>query len=109
MSYTAFEIWTIIALIGIGTYLIRFSFLGLLGGTELPDWALRFLRYTPVAVIPGLIAPAVIWPAANGGETEPVRILAAAAALLAGCWLKSTLWAVVAGGGFFALGSALLG
>ena len=28
MSYSAFEIWGLIVLMGIGTYLIRFSFLG---------------------------------------------------------------------------------
>ena len=31
MSYSAFEVWTIIVLMGLGTYLIRFSFLGLIG------------------------------------------------------------------------------
>ena len=52
MSYSTAQIWTIIAVMGVGTYLIRFSFLGLLGDRKMPDWVLRHLRYTPVAFCP---------------------------------------------------------
>ena len=31
MTYSTAEIWTIIVILGIGTFLIRFSFLGLIG------------------------------------------------------------------------------
>ena len=62
MSYSDGQIWTIIAMMGVGTYLIRFSFLGLVGNRKLPEWALRHLRYTPVAVLPGLVAPLVLMP-----------------------------------------------
>ena len=55
------SIWTVIIFLGIGTFLIRFSFLGIIGGRRLPEWALRHLRYVPVAVLPGLIAPMVVW------------------------------------------------
>ena len=34
MSYSPAEIWTIIALLGIGTFLIRFSFLGIIGARQ---------------------------------------------------------------------------
>ncbi|MFT7523108.1 MAG: branched-subunit amino acid transport protein, partial [Candidatus Paceibacteria bacterium] len=57
------NIWLVIVLLAVGSFLIRFSFLGLVGGRELPEWALRHLRYVAVAVMPGLIAPAVVWPA----------------------------------------------
>ena len=35
-------IWTVIALLGLGTLLLRFSFLGLIGQRPLPDWAAEF-------------------------------------------------------------------
>ena len=73
MSYSTAEVWTIIILMGIGTFLIRFSFLGIVGDRKVPDWVLRHLRYTPVAVLPGLVAPLVAWPAATGGETDPIE------------------------------------
>ena len=68
MTYSTTELWTIIALLGIGTYLIRFSFLGPLGRVQLPPFVLRLLRYTPVAVLPALVAPLVLWPAATDEE-----------------------------------------
>ena len=92
-------IWIVIIFLGIGTFLIRYSFLGILGGRDLPDWVLRHLRYVPVAVLPGLIAPLVVWPEATGSALDPVRLSAAAAALLIGALLRSTLGAIFGGMG----------
>ena len=91
------ELWGIIAAIGVGTFLIRFSFLGIIGSRAMPEWVLRLLRYTPVAVIPGLVAPLVIWPGATGGNTDPARLIAAAVAVALGIWSKNVL-AAMAGG-----------
>jgi branched-subunit amino acid transport protein len=91
------ETWIVILALAVGTFLIRFSFLGIIGGRPLPPWVLRHLRYAPVAVIPGLIAPLVLWPQATGGETDPARLLAALATLAVGVWTKSLLPAIAAG------------
>ena len=99
MSYSSAEIWFIVAVMGVGTYLIRFSFLGLIGAKQMPDWVLRHLRYTPVAVLPGLVAPLVLWPEATGGDPDPARLIAAGLTLAAAWWGKSMLWGVVAGFG----------
>ena len=101
MNYSNAEIWLIIALLGIGTYAIRFSFLGLIGGRRMPDWVLRHLRYTPVALLPGLVAPLVIWPEATGGDFDPVRLIASGATLLAGWWRGSMMWGAAAGAATF--------
>ena len=90
-------LWIVIAGLGIGTYLIRLSFLGLIGGRALPAWVLRHLRYTAVAVMPGLIAPLVIWPAATQGQTDPARLIAAVAAFAIGIWRKSVVGSVLGG------------
>ncbi len=74
------DIWIVIAATSIGTYLIRFSFLGIIGNRPLPDWALL-----------------VLWPAATGGETDPARLLAALATLVVGIWTRSMLPAIAAG------------
>ncbi|MFD1913276.1 AzlD domain-containing protein [Halodurantibacterium flavum] len=99
MNYSTFEIWTIILLLGIGTFLIRFSFLGILGGKDLPPWVLRHLRYTAVAVLPALVAPLVVWPQATGGEIDPARLSAAAVTLGVGYFTRNVLAAIVAGAG----------
>lgn len=95
MSYSDPQIWTIIAIMGIGTYLIRFSFLGLLGDRKMPDWVLRHLRYTPVAVLPGIVAPLVMWP--NGGDPDPVWLIAASVTLFVAWWRKDLLSGAFAG------------
>lgn len=91
-------IWTIIIVLGIGTYLIRFSFLGLIGGKDLPDWVLRHLRYTAVAVLPGLVSPLVLWPAATQGEVDPPRLSAALVTFAVGLLTRNAIAAILAGG-----------
>ena len=97
MSYGTATIWTIIALMGVGTYLIRFSFLGLIGDRKMPDWVLRHLRYTPVAILPGLVAPLVMWPQATGGEPDALRFAAAAVTVAVAWWWKNMLAGAAAG------------
>jgi len=97
MTYSAVEIWAIIAMLGLGTYLIRFSFLGLIGNRPMPPIVLKLLRYTPVAVLPGMVAPLVLWPAATGGEPDLARGVAALAAFAVGLATRSTIWAMAGG------------
>ncbi|MEO1026278.1 MAG: AzlD domain-containing protein [Pseudomonadota bacterium] len=105
MSYSTAQIWTIIAVLGAGTYLIRFSFLGLLGDRKMPDWVLRHLRYTPVAILPGIVAPLVMWP--NGGAPDPIWLVTAAVTLLVAWWRKQMLAGAFAGAAMFGVLSLL--
>ncbi|ARJ69471.1 AzlD domain-containing protein [Paracoccus contaminans] len=108
-GYSDLTIWTVIVVLGIGTYLMRWSFLGAVGNRPLPEWAQRLLRYTAVAVLPALVAPQVIWPAATQGHPDPARLLAAAVTVAAGLLTRHTLWAILAGGAALALGMGLMG
>lgn len=107
--YSKTEIWLIIVVMGIGTFFLRYSFLGLIGNRPLPEWALRYLRYTPVAVLPGLVAPLVIWPSATGGAFDPARLLAACATVLVGVVTRNVLAAIAGGLGTLYLALWLLG
>lgn len=91
------QVWIVILVLGIGTFLLRWSFLGLIGGRAIPAWAERLLRYTAVAVLPALVAPLVMWPAATGGQPDPARLTAAAATVLVGVVTRNTLAAILAG------------
>lgn len=104
MTYSTFEIWGIILGLGLGTFLLRFSFLGLVGGRVLPVFVLRLLRYTPVAVIPGLVAPLILWPAAAGGATDLPRIMAAATTLIVAGVFKRVFASIIAGAAVLYLG-----
>lgn len=97
MSYSHPHVWLIILALGVGTYLIRFSFLGIIGNRPLPPIILRMLRYTPVAVMPGLVAPLILFPQATGGSPDPARLLATVVTLTVGVWTRNVLWAVLAG------------
>lgn len=85
------EIWIVIIALAIGSFGLRFVFVGLIGDRELPPVLLRHLRYTAVAILPGLVAPLVIWPAATGGELDPPRMAAALVTMTVGYWRKSVI------------------
>ena len=109
MSYSGPVIWTIIIAVALGTYGLRWSFLGALGSRPMPVWALRLLRYTAVGVLPAIVAPLVVWPAATQGQPDPVRMVAAAAAVVAGMATRNALAAIVTGMGVLYLGLYLIG
>ncbi|WP_323765655.1 AzlD domain-containing protein [Marinovum sp.] len=106
---TTSEIWVVIVGLGLGSFLLRFSFTGMVGARNLPAWVLRHLRYTAVALLPGLVAPLVVWPAATGGSPDGPRMIAAAATILVGLVTRNVLAAIVAGATGLYLSLYLLG
>ncbi len=105
MSDTTF--WILTICLGIGTFLIRFSFLGILGGRQMPDWALLHLKYVGVAVFPALAVPLILWPEAPQTAMDPLRIVAAAMTLFA-AMRGSIVTAIAAGMGTLYLGRLLI-
>lgn len=101
------DLWTVIIGLGVGSFLLRFTFIGFVGNRPLPDWLLRHLRYTAVAFLPALVAPLVVWPAATDGTTDPTRLLAAAVTVGLGIWTRNVMAAILGGALTFALGAAL--
>ena len=97
------ELWVVIFGLGLGSFGLRFLFLGLVGDRTLPAWLMRHLRYTPVAILPALVAPLVLWPTSTDGEVDPGRILAAFVALAVGYVSKNVIAAILSGAAAFAL------
>lgn len=94
MSYAA-----TIVVIGIGTYLLRLSFIGIVGERSVPDWAMVPLRYVAPAVLAALVAPVVLL--SDGAldiapATNP-RALAALVALVVAWKTKNVAAVFVAG------------
>ncbi len=107
MTYPTWALWTVITCLGVGTYLIRISFLGLIGGRKLPEWLLRHLRYAPHAVLPAMIAPMLVWPA-HDANPLPGWVAAVTVALVG--WLtRNTLAALLVGAAVLAGGIVLAG
>mgnify|MGYP005993804035 CR=1 FL=1 len=77
MILSSAKIWTVIILLGLGSFALRFLFLGLIGDRRLPDWLMRHLRYTAVAIMPALVAPMLLTAPASSEAIDPVRLVAA--------------------------------
>lgn len=107
-GYSDLTLWTIILATALGTYGLRWSFLGAFGNRPMPGWAQRLLRYTAVGVLPAIMAPLVVWPAATGGQPDPARLIAAGMALCAGVITRNVLAAIVAGMASLYLGLYLI-
>ena len=92
------ELWIVIIGLGIGSFALRFAFTGLLGDRQLPIWLMRHLRYTAVGILPAIIAPAVLWPAATNGDFDIPRVSAAIITLTLGLIWKNVVGSIIGGG-----------
>jgi branched-subunit amino acid transport protein len=91
------NLWIVIIGLGAGSYLLRFAFIGLVGGRQMPAWLLRHLRYTAVAILPALVSPLIVWPPATGGQPDAARLTAAIVTLLLGLATKNVFAAIIGG------------
>lgn len=52
--------WTIVVLVGVGTVLMRSSFIVFMGDRQLPRGLVNALRFVPASVMTALVVPAVV-------------------------------------------------
>ena len=97
MILSSAQIWTVIILLGLGSFALRFLFLGFIGDRRLPDWLMRHLRYTAVAIMPALVAPMLFISPASSEGIEPARLLAAGATFAVAYYTKKVLASMLAG------------
>lgn len=85
----------VVVTIGLGTYLIRLSFIGALGHRRLPQAAERALAYVAPAVLAALVFRAVIRPEGRVDlSLENLRLVAAAGAAVV-AWLTRNVLATI--------------
>lgn len=89
-------LWTMILVLGLGTYALRASFIMYFGTRAVPPLAERVLRLVPAAVLAALVAPAVF--SVQAGP-DPLRLAAGAVAALVAWRTRSVGWTVLAGMG----------
>ena len=94
---TDLKLWIVIAALGVGSFLLRFSFLGLIGNRPMPEWLLRHLRYTGVAFLPALVGPLVIWSDGPASAIDWAQIIAGLVTVATGWWSGNVLVAILAG------------
>lgn len=51
------NLWLLFILIGLSAFLIRISFIALIGRRQFPEWLRRALRFVPAAVFAAIVVP----------------------------------------------------
>lgn len=87
--------WSVVALLAIGTLLIRFSVIAFSNRFEITDRHREVFSYIPAAIIPAIVVPMVFFHKGNldwlaGKERLFVVVLAAAV-----CWFTRNMLATI--------------
>lgn len=100
--------WLLIGIIGLGTYLMRLSFVALFGRHGVPAVLAAPLRYVAPAVLAALVAPAVVAPGGvlDVGAGNP-RTPAMVVAIVVAIRTRSVIWTILAGMGSLWLWAAV--
>jgi branched-subunit amino acid transport protein len=92
-------IWILLGVAGLGTWLIRLSFIALLGRTAaIPDLAMRILRLIPAAVLAAIVTPSITH-ASGSFDLATDRFVAGVIAGLVAWRTKNVLATIGAGMG----------
>jgi len=92
------ELWLMFAVIGLGTFTLRFLFIYLFGKIEMPDWLRRALRFVPAAALAALVFPALTYTGTelNLSWHNP-RLLAGLLSALVAWNTRNVLWTLGVG------------
>jgi branched-subunit amino acid transport protein len=91
-------LWVLMLIMGIITFTIRAAFLILPASTKMPETIERALKYVVAAVLPALVIPDVLFRAPPlGWAFDPVRLIAAAVAVVVALWTKNVLATLASG------------
>lgn len=103
-------LWAVLAVAGLGTYLLRLSFLALFERVDtVPPRLTTALRFVPAAVLAALVVPSVVLAGDSATTVAPAKVLAGAVAALVAWRTESVVWTLVAGMGVLAALRLLVG
>lgn len=109
-SYSAGALWLVVVVLAVGTFVIRLSFVQLLGRLDrVPTRIDRALRFVPAAVLTALFVPAFVSVGPSPvPSVEPAKLLAGFVGGAAAWRTGSVVWTLVAGMGTLWLVSTVL-
>jgi len=89
-------VWLVIAVLGIGTFLIRVSFIQLFEFLEdIPEWVEDALRFIPVAVLTAIVLPHMVTLSADLTVTIDEQKLVAGIAAAVVAWRTENMLATL--------------
>jgi branched-subunit amino acid transport protein len=97
MLHNSSTLWPIIFAIGAGTFLIRFSFIWLLGRSKVNLTLQKLLKFVPPSVLSALILPSFIFPQQADFSFENHRMWAGAIAVFIAWKTKNILFTIASG------------
>lgn len=102
-TYDVLTTWALIAAIAVPTFLVRFSFIGLLGRFGgIPEWAERALAFVPAAVLAALVVPDVVTIQATAVATlAQEKVVAAVVAAGVASYTEDVFATIAVGMGVF--------
>lgn len=90
--------WLIVLIVGVGTYLIRLSFIGILGHRDIPTYIERPLRLVAPAAIAAIAIPELVAPAGEVDiSLDNLRLFAGMIAIVAAWKTRSIGWTIATG------------
>lgn len=101
--------WPVVLILGLGTFLLRFSFILIMDRLTVPEAFTRMLRFIPASVLPALVAPAIVLHGSGPfGFSGLERPLAALVGAMVAWWTRNILLTICAGMGTLWLLKAVL-
>lgn len=103
MSLNAWESWAVVFALGLGTFLIRYSFIGLFANRDMPAWLSHALKLIVPAIFAAIVASGVAISNGQFGGWESLvqqwpRYAAAVIALLVALRFKGNIMITVIAG-----------
>jgi branched-subunit amino acid transport protein len=96
---SAWQSWLVVLALGLGTFLIRYSFIGLFAKREMPVWLDRSLKLMVPAIFAAIVTSGVAIAAGQfAGMANWPRYVAAAIAFIVARYSKGNLFLTVATG-----------
>jgi branched-subunit amino acid transport protein len=90
-------IWIVMILTGLANFAVRFSMFSGLRASTLPDWAERYLRYVPTAVLSAIIAAALFLDEAGDIQMWNTTVLAGLIAGIIAILTRSVIFTIITG------------
>ncbi|MFM7330254.1 MAG: AzlD domain-containing protein [Brachymonas sp.] len=98
-TFTALDSWLIVLGLAIGTFLIRYSFIGLFANRDMPEWLSHGLKLIVPAIFAAIVGTGLFISAGQfGGWALWPRYVAAVIAFGIALKTKGNILATVAGG-----------
>ena len=97
MQIEPWFLWCIFLVIGVGTFLLRFSFIWLFGRGKVRPEVQQVLRFVPAAVMAALAVPSIVFSSHGGFSWTNPRMLAGIVAAVVASRSRNVLLTITSG------------